>query len=288
MPLASLGYVEKTLAQDCAGLGLVTSFYTRANAEVNAAEYCVTLNQPCKHEIGFLEPPAGLESVSLNPLDRNVILVQEGGYGISTKSETMATGRISNCVAVALTGHATTYYFLGHINGENIKAHDVDARKNFQSSKPYHPFISLAEFIKNNPEANQATLVSGNAANLAYIKAVLRDMGIQEIQVLHQSRWSMDVSVPSIVDQGNLVIHQGKPCLVTDPRTFNALFKPLPAHMKQVPTSLRNDHAPTALTFSHAAFKIADTVSKQVAERNEKTTYRHKKQARLRSVRKNR
>jgi|GEM_PF-4686109 len=165
-------------------------------------------------------------------LDNSVQVVQEGYFAQNSGTKTLATGNLSFCVAVGLVDPASSDIVLAHINAEIIKAQDL-----FSAGKSKDdPFGSLKEVLAKR-KYTQAILVSGDEANLAYVKVLVDSWGIKRKQVVVNMGWAIN---PKIANQGTLAIDpKGDFFQLSNTQEIRAQVKTLPSDLKNKASPLR-------------------------------------------------
>lgn len=196
-----------------------SALFTEVLGRCNSDIACVTQS---------LSVPLDLASVEIDFRSKNLALVQEGYFQTGTR--TLATGRISNCVAFGLIS-SSGERLLAHINGEIISAMD----SYLSNQREQNPLDSIKKFIERNKGRVKSTLVSGSSPNIDYLHPILKDWGLSESTVIINPAWRLGSSA----NQGNLIIKDGEFYLAQNPQGFESRISALSSHKKDKPDDLR-------------------------------------------------
>lgn len=276
------------LSNACQGLAVVPPMFNEINTNAYTAEFCTRYRfqhlGKCIQLKESYNPANSLQQVVLTPTTANLKIVPEGCYSINSKKTTLVTANVSYCVAVALISNSSPEILLAHINAENILAHDEYLLRK-RTESPFEPILKFIE--EQGANRWQATLVSGSAANLVYIRTLLQKAGITNIKSVLEGRWAQDTTDGLFANLGNLAINKGKACLIKSPKEFIPLVPKISAYLKNKPQDMiAKDINRTLLCYRDAMFESASNFSQKCFAKAHKQQYRNAKYERVRQVRK--
>jgi len=229
---------KEFLSRDCRGVDDVPLLFIEANANAYSTEFCFLHNlENCNRMKGNFKAIAEVKQKKINPNGQGIQLIPEGNYGITDSKKTIATAAISTCVGVAITSLHSSPVLLAHINAENIQAHDEYLKGRFAD-----PFKGIRDFVRNKALNWQVTIVSGSSANLAYVKTVLENMGLSNIDSYCELSWALDLSsnnqLNSQLNNGNIMIRDGEISFIENAQDFQRLIPTIPKNQKNKPAAL--------------------------------------------------
>ena len=138
---------------------------------------------------------------------------------------------------MAITNPSSPHVLLAHINAENILAND-----NYLKGKSNDPFIAVKDFIVKSNLDWKVTLVSGSPANIVYVKTVLENMGLHNVDSYCEPGWAnvfWSKDGINILNHGAIMIKEGQPFVIKNPQDFEHLFTSIPEDQKGKPAALR-------------------------------------------------
>jgi hypothetical protein len=88
----------------------------------------------------------------------------------------------------------------------------------------------------------KVTLASGSPANIVYIKTVLENIGLHNIDSYCEPGWAnvfWGKDGVNRLNYGAIMIKEGQPFVVKNPQDFEHLFASIPEYQKDKPAALR-------------------------------------------------
>ncbi len=242
VPTTSIAYehVKARIDNDCQDAGYVSPSFAQINGYAYATEYCILRNKSlkkCSNILGEISSPQLAKQKKLPTKLAGVDLVKEGNYKIVEFKKTIATVGLSFCVGMAITHPNSPNVLLAHINAENILAND-----DYLKGKTKDPFIVIKDFIANSNLDWKVTLASGSPANIVYIKTVLENIGLHNIDSYCEPGWAnvfWGKDGVNRLNYGAIMIKEGQPFVVKNPQDFEHLFASIPEYQKDKPAALR-------------------------------------------------
>jgi hypothetical protein len=228
-------HAHNQLDKLCAELGpSEPEVHTMYNAANWNAFFCGSYEPDFSGKCG---PYVKLKKRKISPATRDVILLNEGEYAIFPVNNIVATANISFCVGVALTNRFSSQAFLGHFAAENILMSDQSLARGELPDWAY----TIKRLIDETTQGYwKARLVSGSLANIAYIKAVLEYLGIENVKVVYNSQWMISYSpeTHASISGGSIMIQDNRVSTIENKEDFVSRIEPILFSRKNMPLKL--------------------------------------------------
>ena len=113
--------------------------------------------------------------------------VPQFSYSIST-DETLFTGNIMKCVAIAIYNPKLGRGGLAHAAGENIAYFDKHLQSTEKSKTGIHEFMESVTGTEN-PAEQRVTALSGSKAHLDYYVSLMKKFGFVKFNIIQKDEW---------------------------------------------------------------------------------------------------
>lgn len=113
--------------------------------------------------------------------------VPQFSYSIST-DETLFTGNIMKCVAIAIHNPKLGIGGLAHVAGENLAYFDKHLQSTEKSKTGIHEFMESVTGTES-PAELKVTLLSGSKAHLEYYVSLMKKFGFVNFSIVQKDEW---------------------------------------------------------------------------------------------------